>query len=111
MGLDHSPLSASSAIVLLIIGSLGFINSNTNATRVIGGLLVALNFAYNVTIGQICYRQISIVLSRISSQIKNIVCGIIVPMLSPTAWNWGPKSGFFELVRRGCRLLIAFLGY
>jgi len=26
----------------------------------------------------------------------NIICGIIVPrMLSPTAWNWGPKSGLF----------------
>ncbi len=27
---------------------------------------------------------------------SNIICGIIVPrMLSPTAWNWGPKSGIF----------------
>ena len=26
----------------------------------------------------------------------NIICGIIVPrMLSPLAWNWGPKSGLF----------------
>lgn len=39
-------------------------------------------------------RQKSIALSRIAYQIMNIICGIIVPrMLSPTAWNWGPKSG------------------
>ena len=41
-------------------------------------------------------RQKSIALSRIAYQIMNIICGIIVPrMLSPTAWNWGPKSGLF----------------
>lgn len=32
----------------------------------------------------------------LSSHQANIICGIIVPrMLSPTAWNWGPKSGIF----------------
>ena len=41
-------------------------------------------------------RQKSIALSRIAYQIMNIICGIIVPrMLSPTSWNWGPKSGLF----------------
>lgn len=57
------------------------------------------------TLGPLCYtiiaemsstrlRQKSIALSRIAYQIMNIICGIIVPrMLSPTAWNWGPKSG------------------
>jgi SP family general alpha glucoside:H+ symporter-like MFS transporter len=59
------------------------------------------------TLGPLCYviigemsstrlRQKSIALSRIAYQIMNIICGIIVPrMLSPTAWNWGPKSGLF----------------
>ncbi|KAJ7121612.1 maltose permease [Mycena epipterygia] len=94
------------AIVLLIIGCLGFSDS-TGAKWASGGLLVALNFAYNTTLGAICYVIISevgstrlraktIVLARCSYQIINIVCGIIVPrMLSPTAWNWGPKSGLF----------------
>jgi SP family general alpha glucoside:H+ symporter-like MFS transporter len=93
-------------IVLFIIGGLGFMNS-TKADRAIGSLLVVLNFAYNATLGPICYtiiaeisstrlRQKSIVLSRIAYQIMNIVCGIIVPrMLSPLAWNWGAKSGLF----------------
>ncbi|KAJ7362346.1 hypothetical protein DFH08DRAFT_667367, partial [Mycena albidolilacea] len=58
-------------------------------------------------VGAVCYvpiaevgstrlRAKTIVLARCSYHIMNIICGIIVPrMLSPTAWNWGPKSGFF----------------
>jgi SP family general alpha glucoside:H+ symporter-like MFS transporter len=94
------------AIVLLIIGALGFSTSD-GAKWASGGLLVALNFVYNATLGAVCYviiaevgstrlRAKTIVLARCSYQIMNIICGIIVPrMLSPTAWNWGPKSGFF----------------
>lgn len=95
------------AAVLLIIGGLGFAPKTNQMNLAIGSLLVALNFIYNATLGPICYtligeisstrlRQKSIVLSRIAYQIMNIICGIIVPrMLSPTAWNWGPKSGLF----------------
>jgi len=94
------------AVVLLVIGGLGFANSN-GADWAIGGLLVALNFTYNATLGAVCYviiaevgstrlRAKTIVLSRCAYQVMNIICGIIVPrMLSPTAWNWGPKSGLF----------------
>ncbi|KAJ7624653.1 trehalose transport-related protein [Roridomyces roridus] len=94
------------SIVLLIIGALGF-HSNEAAKWVSGGLLVALNFIYNATLGAVCYviiaevgstrlRAKTIVLSRCAYQVMNIVCGIIVPdMLSPTAWNWGPKCGLF----------------
>ncbi|KAJ6518515.1 trehalose transport-related protein [Mycena vulgaris] len=94
------------AIVLLIIGALGFSNSS-GAKWAIGGLLVGLNFTYNATLGAVCYviiaevgstrlRAKTIVLARCAYQIMNIICGIIVPrMLSPTAWNWGPKSGLF----------------
>lgn len=93
-------------IVLFIIGGLAYIGTNSSIYA-IGSLLIVLNFAYNATLGPICYtligevsstrlRQKSIVLSRIAYQIMNIICGIIVPrMLSPTAWNWGPKSGLF----------------
>jgi len=94
------------AIVLFIIGGIGFLES-TEANRTVGSLLVVLNFVYNATLGPICYtliaevsstrlRQKSIVLSRIAYQIMNIVCGIIVPrMLSVLAWDWGAKSGLF----------------
>ncbi|KAJ7101255.1 maltose permease [Mycena belliarum] len=94
------------ATVLLIIGALGF-TSSAGAKWASGGLLVALNFAYNSTLGAVCYviiaevgstrlRAKTIVLARCAYQLTNIICGIIVPrMLSPTAWNWGPKSGLF----------------
>ncbi|KAJ7624619.1 maltose permease [Roridomyces roridus] len=94
------------SLVLLIIGALGFSSSNA-AKWASGALLIALNLAYNATIGAVCYVIISevgstrlraktIVLSRCAYQVMNIICGIIVPdMLSPTAWNWGPKCGLF----------------
>ncbi|KAF5388947.1 hypothetical protein D9757_005152 [Collybiopsis confluens] len=94
------------AAVLFIIGGLGFIKSN-NATMAVGGLLIALNFIYNCTLGPLCYtiigevsstrlRQKSIALSRIAYQIMNIICGILVPrMINTTAWDWGAKAGLF----------------
>lgn len=108
-------------VVLLIIGALGF-HVNRNVNFGMGGLLIGLNFIYNSTLGPVCYtiiaeisstrlRQKSIVLARIAYQASeyqpyclrkgltrsvNIICGVIVPrMLSPLAWNWGPKSGLF----------------
>ncbi|KAJ7692464.1 maltose permease [Mycena rosella] len=92
--------------VLLVIGCMGFSNSS-GAKWASGTLLVMLSFVYNATLGAVCYVIISevgstrlraktIVLARCSYQVINIVCGIIVPrMLSPLAWNWGPKSGLF----------------
>ncbi|KAI0699131.1 maltose permease [Cytidiella melzeri] len=108
------------SIVLWIIGGLGFVGTTTSMYT-IGSLLIALNFIYNATLGPICYtligevsstrlRQKSIVLSRISYQIMNIICGIIVPrMLSPTSWNWGPKSGLFWAASAGFSTLYCFL--
>jgi len=109
------------AVVLLVIGGLGFAPATNSTKRSIGGLLIALNFVYNATLGPICYtligevsstrlRQKSIVLSRIAYQIMNIVCGIIVPrMLSPTSWNWGPKSGLFWAGSAALSTLYCFL--
>jgi SP family general alpha glucoside:H+ symporter-like MFS transporter len=108
------------AVVLVIIGGLGFAKSHS-AIMAIGSLLIALNFIYNATLGPICYtligeisstrlRQKSVVLARIAYLIMNIVCGIIVPrMLSPTSWNWGPKSGLFWAGSAGLSTLYCFL--
>ncbi|KAH8926173.1 maltose permease [Atractiella rhizophila] len=93
-------------VVLFIIGGLGFSNSDS-AGWASGSLLIALNLAYNSTLGPICYaliaevgsthlRQKTVALARIAYQLMNIICGIIVPrQLSPADWNWGPKAGFF----------------
>ncbi|KAG8938943.1 hypothetical protein FRC04_007229 [Tulasnella sp. 424] len=111
---------ASMSVVLFIIGGLAWIGTKSSIFA-IGSLLIVLNFAYNATLGPICYtligeisstrlRQKSIVLSRIAYQIMNIICGIIVPrMLSPTAWNWGPKSGIFWGVSAGLSTLYCYL--
>ena len=107
-------------VVLFIIGALGF-HVNKSVNFGMGGLLIGLNFIYNSTLGPVCYtiiaeisstrlRQKSIVLARISYQIMNIICGIIVPrMLSPLAWNWGPKSGIFWGVSAGLSTLYCVL--
>lgn len=108
------------SLFLFVIGGLGW-KSGTQSVYAIGSLLIALNFIYNCTLGPICYtligeisstrlRQKSIVLSRIAYQIMNILCGIIVPrMLSPTSWNWGPKSGIFWGVSAGLSTLYCYL--
>ncbi|ORY28791.1 maltose permease [Naematelia encephala] len=105
---------------LFLIGGLGFIGS-TSSIYAIGSMLIVLNFIYNATLGPICYtligemsssrlRQKSIVLSRVAYQIMNIICGIIVPrMLSPTSWNWGPKSGLFWGASAGFSTLYCYL--
>jgi SP family general alpha glucoside:H+ symporter-like MFS transporter len=92
-------------VVLLIIGGLAF-NDSKGSSWGAGILLIILNFAYNSTLGPICYtlisevgstrlRQKTVALSRIAYQIMNIICGIIVPrMLAPDAWNLGSKSAF-----------------
>jgi SP family general alpha glucoside:H+ symporter-like MFS transporter len=91
-------------VVLFIIGALGF-HVNQSVNFAMGGLLIGLNFIYNCSLG-----QKSIVLSRIAYQIMNIICGIIVPrMLSPLAWNWGPKSGLFWGASAGLSTLYCFL--
>ncbi|KAJ7624208.1 maltose permease [Mycena polygramma] len=108
------------AVVLLIIGCLGF-SSSDGAKWASGALLVALNFVYNATLGAVCYviiaevgstrlRAKTIVLSRCAYQVMNIICGIIVPrMLSPTAWNWGRKSGLFWFGSATLSCLYCFL--
>jgi SP family general alpha glucoside:H+ symporter-like MFS transporter len=97
-------------IVLLIIGGLSF-NDSKGSSWAAGILLIVLNFAYNSTLGPICYtlisevgstrlRQKTVVLARIAYQLMNILCGILVPrMLSPASWNWGSKSAFFFVSR------------
>ncbi|KAH7106795.1 trehalose transport-related protein [Auriculariales sp. MPI-PUGE-AT-0066] len=94
-------------ITVWVIGGLGYAEQTTGVSRGMGGLLIALNFVYNSTLGPICYTLIAevsstrlraktVALSRIAYQIVNIICGIITPrMLTVSSWNWGAKSGIF----------------
>ena len=95
-------------ILLFIIGFVGLAPaSNTGAPWVIGSMLLIHVFVYDLTVGPVCYilvaeisstrlRSKTIVLARNFYNIIGIFNNIVTPrMLSPIAWNWGAKSGFF----------------
>jgi SP family general alpha glucoside:H+ symporter-like MFS transporter len=92
---------ATMALVLFVIGGLGFVKPTYSGYQstvyAIGSLLIALDFIYNATLGPKCCTLIGEISSTrlsLAYQIMNIICGIIVPrMLSPISWNWGTKSG------------------
>lgn len=81
--------------------------SNVGAQWTIGSLLLVYTFIYDCTVGPVCYtlvaelpssrlRTKSVVLARNIYNLVSIVATIITPpMLNPTAWGWGAKSGFF----------------
>ena len=95
-------------VLLFIIGMLGIApSSNKGASWAIGSLLLIFTFTYDLTIGPVCYslvaelsstrlRAKTIVIARNLYNIAGIVTNVLTNyMLSPTAWNWGAKSGFF----------------
>jgi SP family general alpha glucoside:H+ symporter-like MFS transporter len=83
----------SMCLMLFLIGGLGFVG-NSSSTWAIGSLLIVLNFAYNASLGPVCYtiigevsstrlRQKSIVLSRIAYQVGSSPVPSVSPMLTP----------------------------
>ena len=92
--------------IMILTGVRGTIKA-TDATRnAIGGLLITFTFVYDISIGPVCYslvaemgstrlRSKTVVLARNLYNLGGVVVGILNPyMLNPTAWNWGPKSGY-----------------
>jgi len=95
-------------VLLVAIGCLGLVSRHDKAAQwAIGSLLLVYTFAYDATVGPVCYslvaelsssrlRAKSIVLARVLFNIMGVVVNVITPhMLNPSAWNWGAKSGFF----------------
>jgi SP family general alpha glucoside:H+ symporter-like MFS transporter len=92
---------------LLTIGSMGAVSSSTPLAWGIGTMLIVYTLVYDITVGPICYALVSevpsselrsktIVLSRMTYNMLNIVSNVITPyMLNPGAWAWGAKTGFF----------------
>ena len=93
-------------VVLVGVGATGFAHG-TNSSWAAGSLLVVYSFLYQFTVGPVCYcvvaeipstrlRAKTVVLSRNAYNIIGILNNILVPrMLSPIAWHWGRKTGFF----------------
>lgn len=92
---------------LLIIGALGTAPTESTIAWAIGSMLILYTLIYDITVGPICYALVSempatelrsktIVLSRMTYNLLNIVSNVITPyMLNPGAWAWGAKMTFF----------------
>lgn len=93
--------------ILITIGFLGIAHPSHNVSWAVGSMILIYTFIYDFTIGPVCYSLVAeipstrlkaktIVLARNFYNIAGIVTNVITPrMLNPTAWNWGPKAGFF----------------
>ncbi|SCU96754.1 LAMI_0F07624g1_1 [Lachancea mirantina] len=94
------------AVLLLVIGGLGF-TSSSNASWAIGTLLLVFVFAYDIGVGPVTYcivpeipssqmRTKTVVLARNCYNLMGIVNYIWTPyMLNSDEWNWGAKTGLF----------------
>ena len=95
-------------VLLFIIGMVGIAPAgNHSASWAIGSMLLIFTFIYDLTVGPVCYslvaelsstrlRAKTIIIARNLYNIAGIVTNVLTNyMLSPTAWNWGAKSGFF----------------
>ena len=94
-------------IILIIIGGLGIPAINGSVGWATGALLLILTFAYDISVGPVCYSLVAELPStrlRIKTVVlsRNVynVCGIIINTLqprfmNPTAWNWRGKTAFF----------------
>lgn len=102
-------------ISLLAIGCCSFAGrQNVAAQWAIGSLLLAYTFAYDCTVGPVCYSLVaeltstrlrvkSVVLARTMYNIIGLVSNVVTPfMLNPSAWNWGAKAGFFWAATTFC---------
>ena len=95
-------------LFLFIIGMIGIApRSDKSASWAVGAMLLCFAFVYDLSVGPICYslvaeisstrlRAKTIVIARNVYNIAGIITNVLTNyMLSPTAWNWGAKSGFF----------------
>lgn len=93
-------------ILLVIVGSLSFSNSN-NSVWVIGAMLIVFTFVYDFTVGPVTYSLISelsstrlkaktIVMARAAYNASNIFVNVMTNyQLSSTAWDWGARTAYF----------------
>jgi SP family general alpha glucoside:H+ symporter-like MFS transporter len=94
-------------IILMIIGGLGVPVISSSTGWASGALILILTFAYDFTVGPVCYSLVAelpstrlriktVVLSRNVYNVAGIVIGTLQPrFMNPTAWNWRGKTAFF----------------
>lgn len=94
-------------LALTAAGTVGCFPATPVHLWTIAGLLLALIFIFDMTVGPITYclvaelpstrlRIKTVVLARMSYNISGVITNILIQrMINPTAWNWQAKSCFF----------------
>ena len=94
-------------VILMIIGGLGIPALSQNVGWATGALILILTFAYDFTVGPVCYSLVAelpstrlriktVVLARNVYNVFGIIIGTLQPrFMNPTAWNWRGKTAFF----------------
>jgi MFS transporter, SP family, general alpha glucoside:H+ symporter len=94
------------SLVMIAIGAVSCLSESSTISWTLGGLVIFLTFAFNCTIGPVCYSLVSelpstrlrvktVVLARVMYNVTCIITNILAGrMLNPTAWNWKGKTGF-----------------
>lgn len=90
--------------ILAIIGGISFRPTSPTLSWTLGSLVVCLTFAYNCTIGPVCYSLVAempstqlrvktVVIARIMYNVTVIITNILASrMLNPTVWDWRGKT-------------------
>jgi SP family general alpha glucoside:H+ symporter-like MFS transporter len=97
-------------VILFIVGMLGIApKSNKAVSWAVGSMILVFAFVYDSTVGPVCYslvaemsstrlRAKTIVIARNFYNIAGLVTNVLINyQLTPTAWDWGAKAGFFWL--------------
>lgn len=92
--------------ILLTVGVLGIPKLNSGISWATGALVLILTFAYDLTVGPVCYSLVAelpsnrlriktVALSRNSYLASGFVTSTLqARLINPTAWNWRGKAAF-----------------
>ncbi|CAI5760526.1 unnamed protein product [Candida verbasci] len=93
-------------ILMMLVGGFGTYKGSS-ASWGAGSCLLIYSLFFDLSAGPLCYIIVAdipavrlkiktVMFGRIIYNISGIVTSIMTPyMLNPTAWNWGPLSGFY----------------
>uniref|UniRef100_A0A0D6QRE2 Major facilitator superfamily (MFS) profile domain-containing protein n=1 Tax=Araucaria cunninghamii TaxID=56994 RepID=A0A0D6QRE2_ARACU len=94
-------------VILMVLGGLGVPDQSSGTSWASGALILILTFAYDLTVGPVCYSLVAelpstrlriktVVLSRNVYNVFGIAISLLQPkFMNPTAWNWRGKTNFF----------------
>lgn len=100
--------TAGMCVILFIVGMVSIApRGDATASWAMGVLVLLFAFTYDLSVGPVCYslvaeisstrlRAKTIVIARNVYNIAGLIVNILFSyMLTPTAWDWRAKSGFF----------------